>query len=246
MAKVVAVYQLGTVEYNAACQLQEEVAAARVGDAIGDTLLLLQHPPVITVGRWGGWEDVLASAALLRRKGVDLLPTDRAGRATYHGPGQLIAYSIFKLPDRDLHGYVWRLEETVIRVLEVYGLQAGRLVAQPGVWLAGNKIAAIGLAVRQGVTRHGVAINVAPRLDHFDLIVPCGLADQGVTSMARELGRAVDPEAVGRQYAATLGEVFDCQVAWTDPALLPPVPGVGPEHTSRSEVEKRPGSAGAG
>jgi len=215
------------VEYTAACRLQEEVAAARVREAIGDTLLLVQHPPVITVGRGGGWHDVLAPAALLRREGVALLPTDRGGRATYHGPGQLVAYPIFKLPDQDLHAYLWRLEETVIHVLEGYGLQASRDEAHPGVWLAGNKIAAIGLAVQQGVTRHGVAINVAPHMAHFDLLVPCGIAEQGVTSMARELGRAVDLEAVSRQFVAALGRVFDCQVAWADPAGLPLVPGAG-------------------
>jgi len=227
VAKVVSVYQLGTVEYGAAGRLQEEIAAARARDAIGDTLLLLQHPPVITVGRGGGWEDIVAPADLLRREGVDLLPTDRAGRATYHGPGQLVVYPIFKLPDRDLHAYVWRLEETAIRALEVYGLQAGRVEAHPGVWLAVNKIAAIGLAVRRGIARHGMALNVEPRMDHFDLLVPCGIADQGVTSMARELGRAVDLEAVGRELVAALCCVFDCQAAWADPAGLPWPPAEG-------------------
>ncbi len=225
--KVVSVYQLGTVEYTAACRLQEEVAAARVREAIGDTLLLVQHPPVITVGRGGGWHDVLAPAALLRREGVALVSTDRGGRATYHGPGQLVAYPIFKLPAQDLHAYLWRLEETVIRVLEGYGLRADRDEAHPGVWLAGNKIAAIGLAVREGVTRHGVALNVAPHMAHFDLLVPCGIADHGVTSMARELGRAVDLEAVSRQFVLALGRAFDCQVAWGDAGRLLPVPAGG-------------------
>jgi len=231
---------LGTVEYRAACRLQEQVAAARAREAIDDTLLLVQHPPVITVGRGGGWQDVLAPAALLRREGVDLLPTDRGGRATYHGPGQLVAYPIFKLPDQDLHAYLWRLEETVIRALEGYGLRAGRSAAHPGVWLAGKKIAAIGLAVQQGVTRHGVALNVAPHMGHFDLLVSCGIADQGVTSMARELRRAVDLEAVSRQFVAAMGQVFGCRVAWADPAGLPSVPGVDAPAAEEGSAEGQP------
>jgi lipoic acid synthetase len=209
------------VEYEAACRLQEDLAAARAQEAIGDSLLLVQHPPVITVGRGGGWQDILASAALLHREGVRVLSTDRGGRATYHGPGQLVAYPILKLPDDDLLAYLRRLEEVVIRVLKGYGLAAGRAEGHPGVWLNGNKIAAIGLAVRQGITRHGVALNVAPNMAHFRLLVPCGIADHGVTSMAHELGRAVDLEVVSRQFVAAFGQVFDCQVAWVESSTLP-------------------------
>jgi lipoic acid synthetase len=173
------------------------------------------------VGRAGGWDDVLAPAALLQREGVRVLPTDRGGRATYHGPGQLVAYPILKLPDDDLHAYLWRLEEVVIRVLAGYGLAAGRSAAHPGVWLDGAKIAAIGLAVRHGITRHGIALNVAPDMAHFDLLVPCGIADHGVTSMARALGRPVDMEAVRRRFVTAFGDVFGCEVVWGDPATLP-------------------------
>ncbi|MCL7453293.1 MAG: lipoyl synthase [Anaerolineae bacterium] len=209
------------MEYETACRLQEDLAAARVQEAIGDTLLLVQHPSVITVGRGGGWQDILAPAALLQGEGVRVLPTDRGGRATYHGPGQLVAYPILKLPDDDLHAYLWRLEEVVIRVLAGYGLTAGREEAHPGVWLSGSKIAAIGLAVRQGITRHGLALNVAPNMAHFRLLVPCGIAEHGVTSMAHELGRAVELEAVSRQFVAAFGQVFDCQVIWADSETLP-------------------------
>jgi lipoic acid synthetase len=209
------------LEYEAACRLQEDLAAARAQEAIGDTLLLVQHPPVITVGRGGGWQDILAPAPLLQQEGVRVLPSDRGGRATYHGPGQLVAYPILKLPDDDLLAYLRRLEEVVIRVLVGYGLAAGRAEGHPGVWLNGNKIAAIGLAVRQGITRHGVALNVAPNMAHFRLLVPCGIADHGVTSMAHELGRAVDLDVVSRQFVAAFGQVFDCQVAWAESGTLP-------------------------
>jgi lipoyl synthase len=221
LTNTVSAYQLGTLEYEAACRLQEDLAAARAQGSMGDSLLLVQHPPVITVGRGGGWQDILAPAALLEREGVCVLPSDRGGRATYHGPGQLVAYPILKLPDDDLHAYLRLLEEVVIRVLAGYRLAAGRNEAHPGVWLNGNKIAAIGLAVRQGITRHGAALNVAPNMAHFRLLVPCGIADHGVTSMAHELGRTVDLEEVSRQFVAAFGQVFNCQLAWADPGRLP-------------------------
>jgi lipoyl synthase len=214
----VTAYQLDTLEYEAACRLQEELAAARAQGLVGDTLLLVQHPAVITVGRGGGWHDILAPTALLQREGVRVLPSDRGGRATYHGPGQLVAYPILKLPDEDSVAYLWRLEEVVIRVLAGYGLEAGRHQLHPGVWLNESKIAAIGLAVRQGITRHGVALNVTPNMDHFRLLVPCGIAGHGVTSLAHELGRELDVQAVAGQFVAAFARVFDCHVTWADPA----------------------------
>jgi len=217
---VVSVFQLGTVRYEEACLLQEQVAAARAQGTIGDALLLVQHPAVITVGRGGGWEDILAPAARLRREGIRVLATDRGGRATYHGPGQLVAYPILKLPDNDLYSYLWRLEEVVIRVLHTYGLKAGRSEEHPGVWVNDNKIAAVGLAVRNGVTRHGLALNVAPQMAHFDLLIPCGIADRGATSMARELGRAVDIAEVTDRFVQAFVEVFQCQVMWQEAAAL--------------------------
>ncbi|MBC8450125.1 MAG: lipoyl synthase [Chloroflexi bacterium] len=225
---VVSAYRLGTVECEEARHLQEQLARERLHGAIGDVLLLLQHPAVITIGQAGGEEDILAPAALLRQAGIRVLSTDRGGRATYHGPGQLVAYPILKLPDSDLHGYVWRLEETAIRVLGSYGLAARRLDGHPGVWvdasadsgLGGKKIAAIGIAVRDGITRHGLALNVAPQMAHFDLLIPCGVADRGVTSMERELGRPVDMAEVTERFARAFGEVFDCRVLWREPAAL--------------------------
>jgi lipoic acid synthetase len=224
------------VEYEEACHLQEELAAARVRGTVGDLLLLVQHPPVITVGRGGGWEDIVAPAARLRQAGVRVLPTDRGGRATYHGPGQLVAYPILEVPDGDLHAHVWRLEETAIQVLASYGLTAGRLEEHPGVWLRASaapvsgagwgpqdgeaKIAAVGVAVRDGVTRHGLALNVAPHMSHFDLLIPCGISGRGVTSMERELGQELDITEVARCLVDSFARVFGRQVAWGEPAEL--------------------------
>ena len=217
---VVSVFRLGTVEYEEACRLQEAVAAARLQRTIGDALLMLQHPPVITVGRGGGEEDILAPAPLLHQAGIRVLPTDRGGRATYHGPGQLVVYPIFMLPDGDLYDYVWRLEEVVIRVLSAYGLTAGRLAGHPGVWVNDNKIAAVGVAVRDRITRHGLALNVAPQMAHFDPLIPCGIADRGVTSMERELGQAPDLAEVTERFVQAFAEVFGCQMAEEEPAAL--------------------------
>jgi len=198
---------------------QERLAQARQREEVGDCLLLLQHPPVITVGRGGGEEDILAPRSVLEREGITVCPTDRGGRATYHGPGQLVVYPIMRLPDGDLYAYVHRLEEVVIRVLAGYGVAAGRLEKYPGVWVDDRKIAAIGIAVRDGVTRHGLALNVDPPLEHFTLLVPCGIRDKGVTSLRRELGRPVALAEVEERFIAAFGEVF--QRRMVQPSNLP-------------------------
>ncbi len=236
------VFRLGMVEYEEARRLQERVAEARLAEEIGDVLLILQHPPVITVGRGGGEEDILAPASVLRQAGVRVLPTDRGGRATYHGPGQLVVYPILKLgPHDDLHHYVWRLEETVIRLLHAYGLTAERLEGHPGVWVPATgsprhsgeerKIAAVGIAVRDGVTRHGLALNVAPCMAHFDLLVPCGIVGRGVTSMERALGWAPDLAEVTGRFVRAFAGVFERRVEEGEPgvlAQLAPVPAEQP------------------
>jgi lipoic acid synthetase len=217
--KKVTAYRLGTVAYKESYRLQEELCEARASGTIGDILLVLQHPPVITVGQGGGEEDILAPVSMLRRQGITVEPTDRGGRATYHGPGQLVVYPILRPPNGDLHAYAWCLEETAIRVLNSYGLRASRVDGHPGVWVGSsngsgnsNKIAAVGLAVRGGITRHGLALNVAPEMTHFDLLISCGNADRGVTSMARELGWTPDLAEVAERFRRTFGQVFGCQV----------------------------------
>lgn len=208
----VSVFHLGVVEYEEGLRLQEGLAAARAQGAIGDALLLLQHPPVITIGRSGGREDILVPDAALSRLGIRVVVTDRGGRATYHGPGQLVVYPILHLADGDLYGYVWRLEEVAIQVLQAYHLPAERLPEHPGVWVNGRKIAALGIAAQAGITRHGLALNVAPQMAHFDLLIPCGIADRGVTSMEQELGWKPDLDEVARRFVQAFAEVFGCHM----------------------------------
>ncbi|MCX7854833.1 MAG: lipoyl synthase [Anaerolineae bacterium] len=220
MTDTISVIRLGVVDYEEALRLQERLAAARAQEVIGDALLLLEHPPVITIGRGGGEEDLLVSREFLLQQGIRTISTDRGGRATYHGPGQLVVYPILRLPDGDLYRYVWRLEEVAIRVLRPFGLRAERLEGHPGVWVNGRKIAAIGLSVQNGVTRHGLALNIAPRMAHFNLFIPCGLRDRGVTSMERELGYVPDPQEVTDQFVRMFAEVFGYQVREESPEWL--------------------------
>lgn len=220
MTGTLSVIRLGVVGYEEALRLQEDLAAARARGAIGDILVLLEHPPVITIGRGGGEEDLLVSREFLLQQGIRVVHTDRGGRATYHGPGQLVVYPILWLPDGDLYRYVWRLEEVAIRVLRAFGLRAEHLEGHPGVWVNGRKIAAIGISVQNGVTRHGLALNIAPQMAHFGLFVPCGLRDRGVTSMEQELGYAPNREEVTDRFVRAFAEVFGYQVREGSPARL--------------------------
>ncbi len=186
-------YDLGTVAYPRALGLQQALARTRREGLVADTLLLLEHPPVLTVGRSGRPGDILAPAEALAREGIAVLATDRGGQVTYHGPGQLVAYPILDLGLRGLSvtGYVRLLEQTAIDLLAGFGIPAGRLLGYPGVWVDGEKICALGVLISHGITRHGFALNIDPDMGHFALINPCGITDRGVTSMARLLGRGV-------------------------------------------------------
>lgn len=220
MTDIVSVIRLGIVDYEEALRLQEDLATARAQGTIGNVLLLLEHPPVITIGRGGGEEDLLVSREFLLQRGIRVLSTNRGGRATYHGPGQLVAYPILWLPDGDVYRYVWQLEEVGIRVLRTFGLQAGRLEGYPGVWVNGRKVAAIGISVQNGVTRHGLALNITPDMAPFSFFVPCGLRDRGVTSMERELGYAPNPHEVADRFVRMFAEVFGCRVREESPEWL--------------------------
>lgn len=185
---------LGRVAYRDGLQLQYEIAAARASGVVGDTLLLLEHPPTITAGRAASRDHVLASPSVLEERGVELVDTDRGGDVTYHGPGQLVAYPIVSLDahGRDLHAYLRALEQAVIEALAELGIEAGRLPPHTGVWVGRLKIAAIGIKVRRWVTMHGCSLNVGPDLSGFEMIVPCGIRDKGVTSISRQLGRPLE------------------------------------------------------
>lgn len=205
--------RMGRVSYRHALRLMQRMADARRRDEMGDTLLLVEHSPVVTMGCAGGSEDLRASSGYLRQLGIEVIQTDRGGRMTYHGPGQLVAYPILRLPNDDLHDYVWRLEQVALNVLAEWGISAERVERHPGVWIGRDKIAAVGVAVQDHVTTHGLALNVDPDLTHFQLIVPCGLANRSVTSMRAMLNRPLALEAVEHSFVSAFGRVFGREVA---------------------------------
>ena len=199
MRRFLSVRRLGLVEYDAALALQRTLVEERRAGRIGDTLLLLEHPPVITLGvrARAGSPNILASPTDLEAAGVIVRETGRGGDVTYHGPGQLVGYPVFDLkPDRcDVHRYVRDLEAALIAALREFGIDARRVRGLTGVWVgpAGEeeKLAAIGVRISRWITSHGFALNVSNELGHFDLIVPCGIADRRVTSIEKILRRPV-------------------------------------------------------
>ena len=207
------VRRLGVVPYAEALELQRALAEERRHDRIPDTLLLLQHPAVITVGNRGdgGRSHIVAPAEHLANLGIDVHETGRGGDVTYHGPGQVVGYPILDLkPDRqDVHKYVRDLEEVMIRVCAGYGIEAGRIEGLSGTWVRGEKIGAIGVRISRWITSHGFAFNVNTNLEHFTLIVPCGIGDRGVTSLSKLLGREVAIDEVESAFVHHLAAVFE-------------------------------------
>ncbi|TFG65007.1 MAG: lipoyl(octanoyl) transferase LipB [Spirochaetales bacterium] len=178
----------GLLEYEKALALQYELLEKRSLGGIDDTLLLLEHPPVFTLGKRGRQSDILAPAAIIEREGITVVETNRGGETTYHGPGQLVGYLIIDLRNHgdDIRQFVRNLEEVFIRLLaEEYGFTAERNPKHTGVWVGDEKITAIGIAIKHHITMHGFAFNVRPNLNHFSLIVPCGIRDKGVTSLEK-------------------------------------------------------------
>jgi lipoyl(octanoyl) transferase len=210
--RTIDVRRLGVVPYGEALALQRSLVEERRAGVIGDTLLLVEHPHVITLGVRGdgGRSHLLASLDTLASTGVELHETGRGGDITYHGPGQLVGYPILDLkPDRcDVHRYVRDLESVLIRTASDYGIEAGRIDGLTGVWVGGEKLAAIGVRIARWITSHGFALNVATNLDYFKLIVPCGLADRGVTSLSRLVDHPVDMAEVARRTAEHFANVF--------------------------------------
>ena len=228
-ARIVRWAYLGRVEYARAVRLQRALLDARAEGATDDALLLVEHPPVITLGRRGSRADVLVGPAELAARGIAVHDTNRGGLVTYHGPGQIVGYPIVglrALTGGDVVRYVYGLEETVIGVLADLGIAAGRDPQHHGVWVgptgssAARKIAAVGVAVSRGVTMHGFALNVQPELAHFELIRPCGIADRGVTSVAALLGHRVDLTTIAAALAASFGRAFARELVAVPPAAF--------------------------
>lgn len=206
------VRRLGLVPYREGLELQRALVEDRKAGRIPDTLLLLQHPHVVTIGvKKDGRSHIIATPEQLTSRGVEVFETGRGGDVTYHGPGQLVGYPILDLnPDRrDVHRYVRDLEEVMMRVCAGYGLTADRIKGFSGAWIGDEKIGAIGVRISRWVTSHGLAFNVTTDVEFFNLIVPCGIADRGVTSLAAHLGRVPGMTEVEDRFVAQFAAVFD-------------------------------------
>jgi lipoyl(octanoyl) transferase len=208
------VVRLGTMAYGEALELQRTLAAERISGAIPqDLLLLLEHPPVVTLGRSAKKAHLVASPDYLRSRGVEVFEVERGGDVTFHGPGQLVGYPIFDLRRHkpDLHWYLRQVEQSLIDALGKYGIDAERSSGFTGVWTSGKKIASIGVHVRDWVTWHGFALNVTTDLSYFDMMVPCGIDGVTMTSIERELGGAVPLTVAecGSRVATAFSNVFD-------------------------------------
>jgi lipoyl(octanoyl) transferase len=234
---LISVVHLGTLDYGSALRLQEHLVELRKQGRIGNTLLLLEHPPVITLGRNASETNIVVSREVLAKKGVEVFEINRGGDVTFHGPGQLVGYPIFDLrsfPEKvGVIEYVRRMEEALIRTCIHYGIETQRIAGMTGVWtkaeppvvearnskletsFSERKIAAIGVHISRGVTSHGFALNVTTNLDYFKLIVPCGLT-KPVTSIAFETGKYPAMEEVLPIVTRSFGEVFKSQILWLD------------------------------
>ena len=227
---------LGRLPYRDGWAVQKRLVAARVEGQIPDQLLLLEHDPVLTLGREADESHVLAGPRELRRRGIEVIRVERGGEVTYHGPGQLVAYPILRLGDRGIlvRPLVAALEAAMIETCAELGVDAIRRDGHPGCWIAGTggrpprKIGALGLRIERGVSYHGIALNVDPDLREFDLIDPCGMPGLVSTSIAEELGRSAEPprteavERAGRLFAEALARGLDAPLAWPAAAGMAP------------------------
>jgi lipoyl(octanoyl) transferase len=214
---ILRVEQFGILDYPEALQLQRERVAQRKAGEIPDTLLLLEHPHIYTLGRNGKHEHMLATPEFLRSIGTRVFETDRGGDITYHGPGQLVGYPILDLTQhrRDLGWYMRSLEQVFIDVAAQFGIAVGRLPSATGVWVGDAKLVAMGVHVSRWVTSHGFAFNVNTDLKYFDWIIPCGLRDKGVTSLAQCLGRPVPMDIVIECVVEHFAKVFGLEMETT-------------------------------
>src|SRR3954451_10028174 len=221
--RVINVLYLGRVDYAIALELQQTLVRLVKEGRISHTLLLLEHPPVITLGRNAGARNIVASREFLAANGVELHETDRGGDVTFHGPGQLVGYPIFDLrafePRIGAVDFVRKLEEVLIRACGDLGVVTERIQGLTGVWTQNKvpgKIAAIGVHISRAVTSHGFALNVNTNLDYFNLIIPCGITTKPVTSMAKELGRKLSLDEVAHSISRNFGTVFGSQMLWLE------------------------------
>lgn len=216
------VVNLGTMEYQACFELQAKVLDAVASGQIDNTLLLVEHPSVLTLGASFHEENLLLTKAQYEQRGISVHITDRGGDVTFHGPKQLVAYPIFNVVSfgKDLHKWLRDIEEVVIRTIGSFGLEGYRFPPNTGVWVNERKIAAIGIKVKRWVSMHGLALNCNNDLGPFDLIVPCGIRSHGVTSISRELGREVTVEEAVPALERAFQSVFGIEIVSTDLASL--------------------------
>jgi len=222
----------GVMGYEESLRLQRERVAARKAGDIADTLIMLEHPPVYTLGRNANRENILFSPERLRRLGAEVFETDRGGDVTFHGPGQMVGYPILDLTQhrRDLAWYMHSLEEVFIRAAGEFGIQAGRTTGARGVWIGNDKLVAMGVHVSRWVTSHGFAFNVNTDLSFFDWIVPCGLHGKGVTSLQKILGRAVSMRDATERVIRHFGAVFGTEMKMPEQQATTPGPQASPVH----------------
>lgn len=214
MTKKLEILNLGNMKYKKAYELQLELIKKRAAGEIPDTLILVEHPPVFTIGSSGTDEHISVSRDFLESSGIEVFETNRGGDITYHGPGQIVAYPILNLKEhkQDLHWLLRQYEEVTIRLLEKYGITARRIDGLTGVWVGDEKITAIGVGVRRWVSYHGFAFNVNPNLEHFSYIIPCGIRDKGVTSLSKLQGEEMDMDEMRKKVIKYFAEVFEMEV----------------------------------
>lgn len=202
---------LGYREYQETYEIQQVINQRRIDGLIDDVLILVEHNPTLTLGRNGGFTNILVSREQLLRQEITVYEIERGGNVTYHGPGQLVGYPILDLSlrNKDLHRYACQLEEVIIKTLAHYGIEGGRREGYPGVWVGDEKIAAQGVSVKKWVTKHGFALNISCNLEHYKLIVPCGITNCKVTSLTKILGQQPDFQQVAKMVKNSFGEVFD-------------------------------------
>jgi lipoyl(octanoyl) transferase len=216
-ATPLSVLRLPETGYDEALELQRRLLEDRLAGSRPDTLILLSHPPVVTVGRGSVPGHLLLPEDELRRRGISLRETDRGGDVTFHGPGQIVGYVIFDLREhgQDLHRFLRRMEAAIRRALAAFGVESRTIPGLTGVWVGERKVCAIGIKVSRWISMHGFALNVSTDLSYFDVIVPCGIADRGVTSLAALLGRAIERRQVENALANSFAREFGLE-AWEE------------------------------